>query len=32
MKYTEFLHMTNLMNQRLNVTPLLFGSLGLERS
>lgn len=30
MKYLEFLHITHILNQRLNVTPLLFGSLGLE--
>ena len=31
LKYEIFLHLARLMNQRLHVTPLLFGSLGLEK-
>ena len=31
MKYTAFLHIAGLLNQKLHITPLLFGSLGLER-
>ena len=31
MKYAAFLSVARLLNQRLHVTPLLFGSLGLER-
>lgn len=31
MKYTEFLHITDLIKKEFSVTPLLFGSLGLER-
>ncbi len=31
MKYLEFLHIARKLNDRLQVTPLLFGSLGLEK-
>ena len=31
MKYFEFLHIASLINQILDTTPLLFGSLGLEK-
>lgn len=31
MKYTEFLHIADLIKKEFSVTPLLFGSLGLER-
>ena len=31
MKYAEFLRVASLLNRELGVTPLLFGSLGLER-
>lgn len=30
-KYHAFLHIASLLNQKLNVVPLLYGSLGLER-
>lgn len=31
MKYSHFLHIANLLNKKLSIIPLLFGSLGLER-
>ena len=31
MKKKEFIHIARLMNKQINIVPLLFGSLGLER-